>query len=252
MSGFSNPSTERKIYANIVNGKFAVRAKSLNEDDNFGNKSVARESENPKTKEKKTVYEWLYGQLQGELKHVETKNSDGLGWQYVVTIGVPAAPDVVISIGYSTNYGRSLATKLPNLKKGEVYVFKPYNFDDKEKKDKKGNPKKNIGISISLDGTKDTAIGSYYHKTENGVTTTINGYPTVSREEAATYETEDWEDFGRKIDKFLRTKVSEWALNQEAAASTTAPAKTETKVAKSTSKDEFLADLDTNPDDLPF
>ena len=215
MSGFSNNSaSERKIYANIVNGSFAVRAESKDKPDSMGNLPKERITENKDTKEKKTVYEYLYSELSGTLKKVEVKNVDKIGWQYHLTIGVVASPDVVVNISAGNNYGKSVAVKIPNLKIGDEIALKPYSFEDKEKKDKNGNPRKNIGVVILKDGEK---VESYYYKKEGDKGKYINGYPVVDSEESKGYEQEDWKMYGLKVDKFLRNAVLSWISSQEAA-----------------------------------
>jgi len=204
--GFKNTTSERKIYASIYGGKFEIKAKE-GEVAPDGTKAVSRISENQQTKETKTVWGFHYAELSGILENVVAEESTDFGWQFILTIQDPAAPSIVVTIPASSKYGRSLALTLPNLKKGQMVTLKPYNFEDKEKFDNYGKPKKVVGMNVFVEGEKVT---KFYTK-ENP-----NGYPNVPEEESKTFDKDDWKMYGIKVDKFLRNEVNKWSQSQTA------------------------------------
>ena len=84
------------------------------------------------------------------------------------------------------------------MKLGAYYTIKPYNFEDKEKRNKKGEPIKQIGITI-YDG--DVKILPAFTKENNG----NKPLPTSDN-----MDEEDWKVYMITLRKFYRGLVDQF------------------------------------------
>ena len=151
--GFGNQSQGSRVtYVNIVGGKLSIRAQEGDEG------AVSRTNKNDVT-----VWEKHYPNLTGALISVECKLNEKLkANEYVLTID-DVGTTYKLSIPCDSNYGDSFIVRLPNLKLNQIYTFTPFDFEDKVKKNKKGEPMKIIGVSIKQG---DDKIQPFYTKEE--------------------------------------------------------------------------------------
>ena len=128
---------QRATYVSITGGKLAVRATEGEEG------AVSRVNKN-----NETVWEKLYPSIEGMLESLEVYKNEKSGWQYVITLD-DVGEIYKITVPCESKYGDNLACKIGALKKGEVYTFKPYDFEDKQLKNSAGKPMRQTGLSIS-------------------------------------------------------------------------------------------------------
>lgn len=195
MSGFSNRGAgERKIYANIVNGKLAIKAQKEGEVSADGSIAVTRKNKNGLD-----VYEWLYSDLEAVLESVEVEKNDTLkAYFYVLTLQIPAGEKVILQIPAESKYGDNFAIKCDGLKMGEMLKIQPFDFVSKE------DNRKQIGVSLVQNGSKIPASITK----ENP-----KGRPLPSEEKL---EEDEWKAHMILVRKFYRNHVAAWA-NQNAA-----------------------------------
>lgn len=167
MSAFGNEERTSKTYASINAGKITVRAKDQNAIGPNGAKPKSREITDKQTGEKRTIHEFIYDFLKGNLTSVKILKHEKFGWQYIIELS-NVGDDIELTIPADSKYGDSFVTKLPNLKLGAYYSIKPYNFEDKEKRNKKGEPVKQIGVTILIDGDKDKKVQPAFTKENQG------------------------------------------------------------------------------------
>jgi hypothetical protein len=224
--GFGQETNRNATFVNIVGGKFAVKC---NEDTP---NAVSR-----KNKKEETVWELNYPDLTATLKSVSCEKNEKLGsWQYKVTLD-DFGDTYILNVPCESKYGDNLACKVPNLKVNNVYTFKPYDFEDKVKKNNyTGKPMKQTGISIT-DASKEKIASAFTSEVPNGRPT-----PTERMDE------DEYKIFQLQVRKFYRKVVDEFNGG-----------KNESQVVKaqnnaSPTKEDVMARNNQNDDfqDLPF
>lgn len=230
MSAFGNEERTLKTYASINNGKITVRAKDQNATGPNGAKPKSREITDKQTGEKRTIHEFIYDFLKGELTSVKIVKHEKFGWQYIIELS-NVGDNIELTIPADSKYGDSFVTKLPNLKLGTYYTIKPYNFEDKEKRNKKGEPVKQIGVTILIDGDKDKKVQPAFTKENQG----NKPLPTSDN-----MDEDDYKAYMITLRKFYRSLVDQFN-----AANVSAP-----KPATNADKDSTSWIDDT--DDLPY
>ena len=214
MSAFENSTRESRTFASIFNGKISIRAKSETDLGPDGAKPIARQIEDKTTKEKRTIYEFLFDSVKGNLESVKVNKHDKFGWQYIICLDY-VGEKIELTMPVDSKYGDSFATKLPNLQLGKMYVVKPYNFEDKVKRNKKGEPVKQIGITFFLDGDKDKKVLPAFTKENPG------NKPLPDSE---NMDEDDYKAYMIKLRKFYRSLVDQFnAANVSAPKPTPAP-----------------------------
>jgi hypothetical protein len=186
--GFGNQSQGNRVtYVNIVGGKLSIKAQEGDEG------AVSRVNKN-----EVTVWEKHYPNLTGTLVSVECKMNEKLkANEYILTID-DVGTIYKLSIPCDSNYGDSFAVRLPNLKAGQIYTFTPFDFEDKTKKNNKGEPAKIIGISIKQG---DDKIQPYYTKEE----------PKDRPQGEKGMDADDYKVYKIKLRKFYRSLVDKFA-----------------------------------------
>jgi hypothetical protein len=186
MSGFSNGGGERKIYASIIKGNFALKAPGPDAVDEHGTKATKRLDKNGKE-----VFEFVYEKLSGVLEKVEVKKDDKYGWQFLVYVRIVAGPLVCINVSADSKYGDALATRIQNFKINEEIGINPFDFTNKE-------GKKQVGISFSQNGEKIPAVITK---------DTPNGRPAPSSDKM---DEDEWKAYMIIVRKFYRGVVTTW------------------------------------------
>ena len=115
-----------------------------------------------------------------------------------------------LTVSENSHYGTDFLKKLPNMIIGEIYTIRPYDYNHKTKKNKKGEPKRVIGLDIKLEDA-ERGIGSFYHdfkqlKDKSWKITCKHGYPDPSGEK----DSDDWKVYFLQETKFLRTAAIKW------------------------------------------
>lgn len=198
---FSNPNTDRKTYVNIVNGKFAIRAKE-GEVAPDGTKATSRiideKIDGKKTGNQKTVWEFLYRELTAELVSIKAnKNEKIKANEYVIECS-SIGEKIQISVPADSRYGDNLASKIHNIKAGVETYIAPYDFEDANTINKfTGKPQKQVGITIKQGGEK---LVAYF------TDATPNGRP--ARKEGMT-ETE-YKIYGLQLRDFYKQQIDKW------------------------------------------
>lgn len=196
MSGFSNKGAgERKIYANIVNGKLAIKAQKEGEVSAEGLVATTRKNKNGVE-----VHEWLYSDLEATLESVEVEKNDTLkAYFYVLTLQIPAGEKVILQIPADSKYGDNFAVKCDALKFNELLKIQPFDFVSKQ------DDRKQVGLSLVQNGVKVAATVTK----ENP-----KGRPVPSEEKL---DEDEWKAHMLLVRKFYRNHVTAWASKNTAA-----------------------------------
>jgi hypothetical protein len=176
---------QRATYVSIVGGKLSVRAKEGDEG------AVSRVNKN-----NETVWEKLYPSIEGMLQNLECYKNEKSGWQYIITLD-DVGEIYKITIPCESKYGDNLACKIGNLKKGEIYNIRPYDFEDREQKNSAGKPLRQTGLSISRGQEK---IQLYITKDNP------QGRPAST----GKLDEEDYKVFMIQVRKFYRSLFDNW------------------------------------------
>lgn len=160
--GFETTDKTRRTFVSIIGGKFAIRA-----DENTPN-ARKRHSE----KLGKDVWEVVHETFTGRIKSLEIRSSE-FGDQ--LSILMDDVGDLYeFQIPTESRYFTSFCDRIENVNINDDVKLAPYSFDDKEKKNSHGNPKKVTGINIFQNGKK---IEKFYSKDNNGNKPTLKeGY----------------------------------------------------------------------------
>lgn len=117
-----------------------------------------------------TTYELIYNAIDGELENVVFHKHADFGNSWVLHLK-DGNNLFAVKISEKSRYAADFLKKLPNLKRGVVYTFTPYYFENTGKQ----------GLSIkTANGDK---VQSYYSKAEVGkdgktTYTALHGFPT--------------------------------------------------------------------------
>lgn len=177
------------------------------------------DKDDPKAVERKSKdgtpsYAIEYKDIDGMLVDITFRDDPEYGKSW--TIHVEDSGQVyAIQVSEQSRTGSDLLKKIPNLRRGQFYKFKPY---DHEK-----NRKRKTGISIECGGEK---VQSYYQKftgseTDGWSVENINGFPEY---------TGDWGDedevkiYFTRVTKFLRVRALEFLKSNGFSATRIEPA----------------------------
>lgn len=133
--GLTNNPTSRKIYLQIIAGKFAQKVEK--------GTPGAVEREN---KKKEIVYELLNSELTAKVKEMTIKKNE-FGEQLEITME-EVGEFYVVTIPVESKYFDSFASKIGNVDLSKEIKIAPYSFSPKD-----GGSKK-TGINIFQDGKK--------------------------------------------------------------------------------------------------
>lgn len=157
-------------------------------------------AESRKKEDGSVVWENVYADLTGILENVRFQTHEEYGNSWIVEVA-DGNEKYAIQVSEDSAYGRDLLKKLPNLYRGSIYTFKPFDFE----RDKR----KYAGISIIL-MPDEIKIGSFYHQYEgqgeDTKVTLLNGYPAY---EGPKNDKDEWKIYCLKVAKFLRGKAME-------------------------------------------
>jgi hypothetical protein len=208
-------------YVNIVGGKLSIRAKEGDDG------AVSRTNKNDVV-----VWERHYPNLTGALINVDCKMNEKLkANEYIITID-DVGTTYKLSIPCDSNYGDSFIVRLPNLKLNQFYTFTPFDFEDKTKKNRKGEPMKIIGISIKQG---DDKIQPFYTREE----------PKDRPVGEENMDADDYKVYQIKLRKFYRGLVDKFAAAND---KNFAGYEQKSAPKKSTQK----ADIQEDSENLPF
>jgi hypothetical protein len=174
----------KKTYLSIAIGK--IRKKSDDKDD----KAVMRE-----LKDKSKVYERVYQNISGKLDSIVMREHEEYGKSWVLTI-VDGDDTFAVQVSEDSRYGNDLLKKIPNLHKGSIYKFTPYDFER--------NGKHKVGLAIEDRSGKK--IESYYQKftgndQEGWKVENLNGFPEFTGDKN---DKDDLKIYFTTVTKFLR------------------------------------------------
>lgn len=179
----------QRIFMAISYGK--IREKATAETPN----AIARE-----LKDKSKVYELVYDSISGILEDVVFVDDPKYGKQWKLRIK-DGSEHYQVQVLEDSRYGLDLLKKLPNLRKGGIYRFKPYDFTR--------NNKRKAGIAIT-DQT-DQKIESFFQKftgsdAEGWTVEDLHGFPPFT---GNARDKDDLKVYFIQVAKFLRTKALE-------------------------------------------
>lgn len=183
---------EQKTYANILQSDGTIRV--VVDKDTPG--AVLRSYE-LKDGTKGEKWEKVYHELSGKIKDISF--FDG---EYGKTIQLVIVDDeeIILSVGLASNYADDIMKKLPNVKLKEEITIKPHSFKSK----KSGKLVRGVNIFQG-----DSKLFSYFHDEQKNP---INGYPApteVIKKEQDKFDSDDWKDYFRVCNKFLKNYIGE-------------------------------------------
>jgi hypothetical protein len=159
------------------------------------------------------------------LENIECYKNEKTGWQYIITID-DVGEIYKITIPAESKYGDNLACKLGNLKKGEVYSIRPYDFEDRELKNSAGKPLRQTGLSI--------ARGQ--EKIQMNIT---KDNPQGRPASTGKLDEEDYKVFMIQVRKFYRGLFEKWGKSDSFAGYEQKPKQTKAKATESFDSDEL-------------
>ena len=175
-----NHATFAKI---LADGKFHVQCEQNEEG------AEAREIES-KDGEKKTVYEHLFGSLDGKISSLEIKEG---GFGDVLYIGLDN--EIVLTVGTANSFGTDLLKKIPNIDVEKEVEFKPFSFANEAGKSVQG-------VSV-LQGNEK--VLNYFFDAQTK--TNLHDFPVIDEDgkpEKGTKEwTRFWRDYFENVEDFL-------------------------------------------------
>lgn len=149
----SEVTLTHKTFVSIINGKFAIKAT-----ENTPN-AVKRYSE----KKQHDVWEVVHASFEGMIKSLEIKDTS-FGTQ--LSILMEDVGDLYeFQIPTESRYFGSICDKIENVNLKELVKLVPYNFESKDEKNSKGEPKKITGMNIFQGKNK---VANYYSKDFQG------------------------------------------------------------------------------------
>lgn len=192
--GLNTRQYERKTYIGIIGGKFATKANADTPN------AVKRFSE----KKNQDVYELLYDDVTGRITDIHIEESQ-FGKQLIV--GVNDVGDYLqVQIPVESKYFWHFAMKINYVDFNQEIMIAPYSFEDKTKKDSKGNPQKITGLNIYQPAIANANNKTQYYYTESEP----KGKPMPEKDMDET----DYKVFRLKEQKFLIEAVSKIKLTQ--------------------------------------
>lgn len=193
-------------------------------------KAVPRELEDGTT-----IHELLWNGIDGVLSGLLMREHKEYGKSWSILLD-DDKDHYSIQMQENSRYGMDLLRKLPNLHKGHVYSFTPYDFEvDGARKS---------GLSIKTD-TGDK-VQSFYQTFETGkegetIVKNINGFPDFTGDRK---DKDDWKIYFAQVTKILRLKAIDYLKQDfeiDVVAESVTPAPSEER-----------AILDAEGSDLPF
>jgi hypothetical protein len=146
MSGLIENKNSNVTYLSIIGGKVTQRFKEHQVNAKGEQVTIERNITDDDGNHVKTVIERHYGGIEGHLKNISMKDGE-----YGTTLEVRMVTEnneYNLSFKLDSSYGRSFMFRLPNIDPNKEVKLIPYNFEDKEKTNSKGQPKKVIGINV--------------------------------------------------------------------------------------------------------
>lgn len=198
------PEEERMptVYVSVLKGSLTTRAKE--------NEAGAVKREN-----KNGVIVWEHHHkngVSGVLQNITAAKNpriDKNPWEFIIELR-DATTKFKISIPADSRYGDDLACKIPSLEYGVQTVVKPFDFEDKENKEKKIT-----GISFIQDGAK---VPRFITK-ENPM-----GRPVLEKE----VDDDEYKIFQLQVRKFYREMVLHHSNTEKGVPAQISTAATET------------------------
>lgn len=217
-------STEKKRFLHISFGKFREKA---------GENAIGAEAR--KNKENKTVWEYVYDYVEGEIVKIFYKESKDYGNSFEVLVR-DSEELFQVSFKEGDNFYNDFFSKLPNIDLDKWVKLVPYDFEDENTK------KSKRGLTIWQDANKiESKFVSYDKETKKF--TYLEGFPQPEK----SMETEDWKIYFLKVVKFLRKYTNEKIIPKLVDKNEKEKVETLDKVA-----DEIDANMSENNDGLPF
>ena len=170
---------EPKLYANIISDG-TIRVKTVET-----NPLAVRRDYELKDGTKGTKFELVYNELSGVINDVSFYDGD---FGKILHLTFFDDMPIILSMNVSSNYAEDIMKKLPNIDLSKIVIFRPYSFEDDNKKLRKG-------ITILQNNIK---IKSFFHNEKNQP---INGYPVLTKD-IKEYDSDDWKIYFMQTRKF--------------------------------------------------
>jgi len=192
-----NKPTEGRTFVSFKPSIGMLTVKS----DESNPEAIPRTYEDPKTKEKKTVYEIRYKSLNGKIVGSEVDTTGDYGPQLKLTIRDDE--DVVFALPLDKSWGQKIAETVPNIDlKKEVYINAYPDFTAADGTEVKA------GVSIKQNGEKVLSKFKTYDETK-GEWKTHGGFPEVDQSaipdkvKEKIKSTKFWNDYNYEVMEFL-------------------------------------------------
>lgn len=190
--GLNQVNRESKTYIGIIGGKFATKANSDTPN------AVKRFSE----KKNQDVWELVYDNVTGRITDIRIEESP-YGKQLIVAVN-DVGDYLQLQIPVESKYFWHFAMKINYVDFNSEMMIAPYSFEDKTKKDSKGNPQKITGLNIYQPAIANANNKVQYYYTD----AEPKGKPMPEKDMDET----DYKVFRLKEQKFLLEAVSKIKL----------------------------------------
>jgi hypothetical protein len=148
--------------------------------------------------DKGTKFERVYDELSGVITGVAFFDGEFGKTLHVSVTDVEGT--IVLSMNTATNYAEDMMKKLPALDLTKKVVLKPYSFEDKNKKLRRG-------ISVVQEGypSEGNKVKNFFADAENKP---LYGFPGLTKD-VKEYDKEDWKIYFLTTRKFLQGYIAE-------------------------------------------
>jgi len=187
---------KKRFYLNIINGKLAQKVTPESE-------GAQKRTYKKKNGEEVTKYEKYYATIEGLLADVILQDSD-FGEQILIKLTPNNESEVIVQLPFNSREANKFLLKLPNINPKQLVKLSPYNFSDKEDKEKKI-----IGMNVFQNEVK---IADYYTPDK------ANGYPYPDKGDDGKFVYLDKDEFKIltiKQGKFLKGELEKWRMNHQ-------------------------------------
>lgn len=172
---------EHKIYANIISDG-SIRVNSTED-----NPDTVRRDWKLQNGDSGTKYELVYEELSGFIKGIYFQDGK---YGKSLRIVVQDEEEIILTVNMQSNYSDDLMKKLPNIDINKEVTFKPYSFEDKAGKLKRG-------VTVFQEEEK---LKSFFHSEDQKE---LHGFPAPEKSHKKM-DNDDWKVYFIGVKKFLQ------------------------------------------------
>lgn len=150
------------------------------------------------------IHEILYTAITGILDGIAMREHPEYGKSWTIFLTCDK-DEYGVQVSENSRYGMDLLRKIPNLKKGTVYTFTPYDFEAD------GDRKSGLSIKTEAGDKVQSFYQTFTKDGEKNVVTNINGFPDFTGDKK---DKDDWKIYFAQVTKILRQKATAYLDNE--------------------------------------